>query len=1006
MVGSSESVLARIEARGGSAPRVRLVESGAELTEPAPSAPSEPESGKYQLLGEIGRGGVGEVLKGRDVDLCRDVAIKVLRSEHVENRELVRRFVEEAQVGGQLQHPGVVPVYELGLDPDRRPYFAMKLVEGRTLAALLRERSEPASEQRRFLRIFEQVCHTVAYAHARGVVHRDLKPANVMVGAFGEVQVVDWGFAKVLPLGGIADEERAGRPKAETVVSTVRTESGGEESLPGAVMGTPAYMPPEQALGRVEELDERSDVFALGAILSEILTGSPPYAGDTREMLLQAARSELGPALERLDASGADREIVEVAKSCLAPIRRDRPRDAGVLAERISAHLAAAEERAHRSEVEAATARAAAVEAGERAEEARRSRRQLRALGAAVLLAVLVAGGSFLYLDRSRAARRASASRNTRETMREARLRQENEEWPFALAAARRAADLCRDADPSVRREAEALLAEVTEAEDEARRIAEQLARDDALAERLDAVWQNQGPAQDELQVDDALLAAFLDHGMDLEAMPPGDAAELIAASSRRDDVVAILDVWASMRRTTRILSGKDHERIEQVARLADPDEWRNRLRRAANPRDLPALQQLRREAEERERPARSLGLLAWNLFWAADPEAALEVYRRARSLYPRDAQILRSLCRLLPRFDPPRWEEQARGCAALVALYPNRVWPRRWYAKALRALGREDEEAALLDDARRLAPGNPVDLNALGEWLLKLGKPAEAAAAYRDATALAPDDVRAWTHLGLALSRMKKPAEAREAWRAAAEIGRISYLPLYNLGLSLRKAKRPEEALEALRRSIEDRSDFADAHAVLGNLYRWELRDPVRAREHLEEAIRIDPDVKNGRRGLAALHFQLGEYEAAIAQYRAMLERGREFGALNDLAWLFATCEDDRFRDAREALRLAEEAVALAPRRANAYGTRAAARYRTGDHEGAVADLEKALSMRPDGRPAAINRLFLAMALWRLGRVDDARAARLRAVRWVEANDADDQVRRCRAEADALIGE
>ena len=135
-------------------------------------------------------------------------------SDHRDNPDLVRRFVEEAQIGGQLQHPGIVPVYELGTFADRRPYFTMKLVKGRTLAELLDGRQDPADDRPRFLAIFEQVCQTVAYAHARGVIHRDLKPANVMVGSFGEVQVMDWGLAKVLPRGGVADDATAGRPSA------------------------------------------------------------------------------------------------------------------------------------------------------------------------------------------------------------------------------------------------------------------------------------------------------------------------------------------------------------------------------------------------------------------------------------------------------------------------------------------------------------------------------------------------------------------------------------------------------------------------------------------------------------------------------------------------------------------------------------------------------------------------------------------------------------------------
>src|SRR5262249_47490861 len=152
-------------------------------------------------------------------------------------------------IGGQLQHPGIVPIYELGLLDDRRPFFSMKLVKGHTLAALLAGRAGPGDGLARLLAVFESIAQTVAYAHARGVIHRDLKPSNVMVGSFGEVQVMDWGLAKILPRGGVADDAAAGRMATEeTVIATARSGSGDSDlSHAGSVMGTPSYMAPEQA---------------------------------------------------------------------------------------------------------------------------------------------------------------------------------------------------------------------------------------------------------------------------------------------------------------------------------------------------------------------------------------------------------------------------------------------------------------------------------------------------------------------------------------------------------------------------------------------------------------------------------------------------------------------------------------------------------------------------------------------------------------------------------------
>ncbi len=226
---------------------------------PAPSSPTNASAadhvraGRLQLCDVIGHGGMGVVLKGYDADLGRDLAVKVLRDRYRDQPEMVRRFIEEAQIGGQLQHSGVVPVYELGTLADRRPYIAMKWIRGRTLAEVLAGRSDCEEDRAQLLAIFESACQTMAYAHARGVIHRDLKPSNIMVGSFGEVQVMDWGLAKVMTRAETSEEPRpiAARvePPEPTVVTGRRNENG-ERSRPGDVMGTPAYMAPSRRAAR------------------------------------------------------------------------------------------------------------------------------------------------------------------------------------------------------------------------------------------------------------------------------------------------------------------------------------------------------------------------------------------------------------------------------------------------------------------------------------------------------------------------------------------------------------------------------------------------------------------------------------------------------------------------------------------------------------------------------------------------------------------------------------
>jgi serine/threonine protein kinase len=327
-----------------SAPEQRTTAEQERTPPTAEDAEVPPQVGRYRIEGEVGRGGMGVVLRGHDPDFGRALAVKVLLPRHRGNAELERRFLEEARLTGQLQHPGVPAAHEMGTLPDGRPFFALKLVKGTTLAELLTARAGPTEEMPRFLGIFEAVCQTLAYAHSKGVIHRDLKPGNVMVGAFGEVQVMDWGLAKLL--GAEPAEPGAGGEEPSTVYT------GGPEAAltqAGTVLGTLAYMAPEQARGEVSRVDERADVFGLGAILCVLLTGSPPYAG--AQVFRQARQADLAECFARLGRCGAEPELVSLARSCLAPEPADRPRHAGEVAAAVGAYLAGVQERLRRAEV-------------------------------------------------------------------------------------------------------------------------------------------------------------------------------------------------------------------------------------------------------------------------------------------------------------------------------------------------------------------------------------------------------------------------------------------------------------------------------------------------------------------------------------------------------------------------------------------------------------------------------------------------------------------------------
>jgi eukaryotic-like serine/threonine-protein kinase len=378
--------------------------------EPADDLPTVPG---YQVLRELARGGMGRVLAAHDPSLGRDVAIKVLLPGANSDR-----FVRESKITAQLPHPGIPPVHALGTLANGSPFLVMKLIAGQTLADELGTADRP-----RMLRTFAQVCDAVGFAHSRGIIHRDLKPGNIMVGAFGEVQVMDWGLAKDLTSQPVEDAPRPSEVSVDPFNSTdagqpAPARSPDDRTRPGSVMGTPAYMAPEQARG--EAIDARSDVFALGGILCTILSGKPPFSGKSSwEVIRQAKAADLADANARLDGCGADEELLALCRHCLSPNRADRPADGQVVADGLTAYLNGVQERLHAAEVARAAEAARAVEAtltaaeaNERARAERRARR-VQLVAASLLLLVLtggVVGTTFGLIRAKQATSRAVAA--------------------------------------------------------------------------------------------------------------------------------------------------------------------------------------------------------------------------------------------------------------------------------------------------------------------------------------------------------------------------------------------------------------------------------------------------------------------------------------------------------------------------------------------------------------------------------------------------------------------
>lgn len=857
------TAMARVHLRESSddAPLIRPASVGG-YGRPDPST-------RYQLVGELARGGMGAIFQGRDLYLGRDLAVKVMREEHRDHPELVRRFVEEAQIGGQLQHPGIVPVHELGRLPDGRMFIAMKLVRGRTLAALMAARQSPGDERTRFLAIFEQVCQTVAYAHSKGVIHRDLKPSNVMVGSFGEVQVMDWGLAKVLNQGGTADDERAVSDGDDA--SAIRTWRDGSEMLeshPGSVLGTPSYMAPEQARGAMDTLDERADVFALGSILCDILTGQPAFVGETAsEVYRKAERADLAEACLRLDACGADAELVALARACLAIAPKHRPRDAGVVVLGLTAYLRGVEGRLRDAEL--AKVRAEAHAAGER------RRRQLTlALAASVFITGSIGAAGWAWMDRERRQRFGAVEAAVNATLVDSAKKRGKAInagrdpilWVEAIEAARRAETLLTGNDASleqkerVRQFLDELMRE--------REAIEAVDKDRRIVERLAGVLNDFGEHSDERKADSDYAAALRAYGVDVDSLDPSAAGRLLAASPVAPELASALDQWAILRRGRVLHDPAGADRLAAVARAADPDAWRNRLRDTVGrmgggpARRLEVLERLAATADVEHLPVTSVTRLATSLAIFGRRDTAIALLQRAQASHRDDFWVNADLGRELMTANRP--EEAVRFYAVAAGVRPQSPLALSGLGRAILQSGQPAEATDLFRQWTRLRPEDPLSHVALGSALFARGESSEAHAEFSEAKRLKPNDWMVRDQIALAFSD-------RGDWDAAIrEQGEAVHL-FPTMGV----------AHKALAHALQSAGRLGEAVA------------------EFREAVRLDPRISSS-------HLFLG---------RALIEAGEPHAALEALARIGPGPPPDPFITPDMLATRGEKLVALEPR-------------------------------------------------------------------------------------------
>jgi tetratricopeptide (TPR) repeat protein len=850
------------------------------------SAVSQPGD-RYQLVDEIARGGMGIIYRALDTVLNREVAVKVLHERLGVLSGAARRFIDEARISAMLQHPGIPPVHDLGTLADGRPYLVMKLIDGRTLSDRLKEREDNRKDHGYFLSVFEQVCHAVAFAHTHRVIHRDLKPANVMVGAFGVVQVMDWGLSKVL---GKQSEQAKGQDEPDAEAGTeiwMAREQDAEYTQAGSVLGTPAYMPPEQAIGAVDRVDRRSDVFGLGAILCDILTGKPPYLGSDSESTRQlAARARLEDALIRLDACGADPEMVALCKRCLSPEQADRPADAGEVARAVADHRAAANERARRAELEQVRVQGERARAEVEYREQRKRRRVQLALAGAVLL-ILAGGGAFAWWREAQAVERRSERESAtlkalfeeqQRASAEAARHNRNADALSALLAVCETALRNGDAD-----RAEVALTEMNLRVHEGG-VASLTARLDRCREDfralqdLDAIdtyrWTRvsiQRPNDDSVMV--RWSEVFRQFGIVIGETSPHVAVQRLGQSHVRERLLLTLDLWLSLARLPA---------IHAILELADRDEYRASLRAAVLAEDEDRITELAgQQAALKQPPWYATVLGQYEAIPVKRRQEILQVALRAR---PGDLGLLMALGDPYPIEESEGAQERLRWYQAAVAAHPRSPAAHHNLGLVLSDLNDNDAALAEYRATMRLAPKMANPHNDTGVILADREEWHEAIEHYREAIRLDPEYALAYSNLGWALWHIGDKDGAVAMSRKAMQMDQDLARPAANLGTILHELGDTRGSIAAYQEWVRRAPDDGFAHQDLWLVFR-RTGDMAAAIDYYREALGRTPRNKYFHLYLGHALVTDGDLDAGIASLRKALEIDPNFAwAHNDL--------------------------------------------------------------------------------------------------------------------------
>jgi serine/threonine-protein kinase len=971
---------------------------------------------RYRVLEEIARGAMGAVLRVHDPELDRILALKILLEEHRLNPEIRRRFLEEARLTSQLQHPGIVAVHEQGTMADGQPYFTMKLVEGQTLATLLPERENPLDQLPQWLSIFEQVCQTIAYAHSRGVIHRDLKPSNIMVGQFGEVQVMDWGVAKHLIN---ADE------KANLLTSTKDFSWGCSEAKQtsiGCIVGTPDYMAPEQARG--EEIDPRADVFGLGAILCEILTGTPPYRLGKQTGAAPTHFRDLTPAYAALAQCRAEAPLIELATQCLAEQSENRPANVGEVVQRLVRWREGVRERLRQAELERAAAQASEESVRAKVAAQRQTRRLwLVLLGVSLMLlfATVLAGwwvNRRQFADQARLDQLLTHANQLSQRASQSAPELAIENWREALVLLDQAAQAAE-----VGWVDRSSLQQLQQSRAEVKQQIQQWDANHQLLDTLADIRLHKEQDFEKADTDARYREAFAIFGLPVEGGQSGAEAFAEALKQHptvRAEVIVALDDWASVLRK----EGRPDAQWKGpflLAQAVDEDTWRLNVRqeilenRSVNYRwiskDLFAplgavrLASVVRQIRTAQRRARlqelaltadlskcnpaSIQLLAAELARESMTKPAIDLLRSALRYHPEDVWLNFDLAALLEATEPI---EALRYYSVARAIRPELGHS---MAHLLAKLKRTDEAIDLLKDLTRLRPTNREHFSCLAALYLEKNQFQAAEQAMVRALALEPnaprprialieallkhtldlnrpmelvqeglrmDSGRAEYHIMLAriYLRQNQPTLAELSYRRAYLARPTEYAIVYEYAQFLAEQGRKEDALGLVDQLVQTHPAELEGREFRATLL-LALDRKDETMEELQAILNLRPTHSEYLTHLAKLNLQKGQYAQALPLLRRAWEHKPHS------PWLLPTLIEALYRGGHQ-----DEASQWVDRHFNDLPNNPFVLYNlgndameTGDTPSAIRLLRRSISLHPYYAEAQCN---LGLCYQRLG--------------------------------------